>query len=291
MLYQQPYLFGSKAGIDFYFDLFKKDTQFVNMQVRFGMPYEFSLSQLGKVLFLYQQTNVSTVDTNFVKQNRQLPDLGATSATSLGIDYTANSTDYRLSPRTGNELNISIAGGTKSIQPNADIENLKDPNNPDLDFSGLYDSISLNTFQFRIKVMAAKYFPMGRASVLKIGVTGGLYESGNYFRNELFQIGGFRLLRGFDEESIFAKDYGVLTTEFRLLSGKSSYFFGFVDGGYARYKDQLQQFGNSFIGSGLGMVLETKNSLINISWAIGKRNDLPLDLRQSKIHLGLINFF
>lgn len=291
LLYQQPYIFGSKAGVDFYFDLFKKDTQFVNLQVRFGVPYEFSLSQSAKVFFLHQQTNVSTVDTNFVLQSGQLPDLAATSATSLGFDYTINTTNYRLNPRYGNELNISIIGGTKRLKASSDIENLKDPNNPGFNFGSLYDSIALKTYQFRIKMGAAKYFPTGKASVLKLAATAGWYQSGNYFRNELFQIGGFRLLRGFDEESIFARNYAVLTTEYRLLSGKSSYFFGFMDAGYAQYKDQLQQFGHTYIGSGIGMVLETKNSLINISWAIGKRNDLPLDLRQSKIHLGLINFF
>jgi hemolysin activation/secretion protein len=138
---------------------------------------------------------------------------------------------------------------------------------------------------------AAQYIPTGRATVLKLALAAGWYESGNYFRNELFQIGGFRLLRGFDEESIFARNYAVGTAEYRLLSGKNAYFFGFLDAGYAGYRDEVQSFNNSYIGTGLGLALETKNSIINISWAIGKRNDLPLDLRQSKIHLGFINFF
>nr|MCU0404255.1 BamA/TamA family outer membrane protein [Chitinophagaceae bacterium] len=153
------------------------------------------------------------------------------------------------------------------------------------------DSLALNTYQIRLKLNAAKYFPLGRATVFKLGLQAGTYESGNYFRNELFQIGGFKLLRGFDEESIFARRYAVLTSELRLLSGKNAYFFGFLDAGYAGYKDIETQFDHTYFGSGLGMVLETKNSLINISWAVGKRNDLPLDFRQSKIHLGLINFF
>jgi hypothetical protein len=291
LLYQQPYLFGSKAGIDFYFELFKKDIQFVNLQVRMGMPYEFSLQKSGKVLFHYQQTNVTTVDTQYVLSTGRLPDLAATAATSLGVDYQINTTNNRLNPRKGTELNLSFTGGTKTIKPSADIQNLKDPANPGSSFGYLYDSLAQNTYQFRIKMAAAKYFSIGRTSVIKLATNAATYESGNFFRNELFQIGGYRLLRGFDEESIYARRYGVLTSEYRLISGKNSFFFGFMDAGLVQYQDLETQFNNSYIGAGLGMVLETKNSLINISWGIGKRNDQSIDFRQSKIHLGLINFF
>jgi outer membrane protein assembly factor BamA len=291
LLFQQPYLFGSKAGIDFYFELFKKDTQFVNLQVRLGMPYEFSLNKTGKVLFHYQQTNVTAVDTQYVLATGRLPDLAATAATSLGFDFNINTTNNRLNPRNGSELNFSFTGGTKTIKPSADIQNLKDPANPGSNFGFLYDSLAKNTYQFRIKGAAARYFYLGGSSVLKLAATGATYESGNFFRNELFQIGGFRLLRGFDEESIYARRYAVLTTEYRLISGKNSFFFGFMDAGLVQYKDLEAQYNNNYVGAGLGMVLETKSSLINISWGIGKRNDEAIDFRQSKIHLGLINFF
>ncbi len=291
LMYEQPYLFGSKAGVDFFFELFKKDTQFVNLQIRLGMPYQFSLNQSGKILLLRQQTTVTTTDTNFVLANKRLPDLASTSATSLGIDYTWNTTDYRINPRKGTDINFSALGGTKTLQRNANIEGLKDPNNPGINFGELYDSLKLNTFQARVHLNGAHYLPLTRSTVLKVGLQAGWYESGNYFRNELFQIGGYKLLRGFDEESIFARNFAVATIEYRLLSGRNSYFFGFADAGYAQYKDQILQIANSYIGTGLGLALETKNSIINLSWAIGKRNDLPLDLRQSKIHLGLINFF
>lgn len=291
LLFQQPYLFGSKAGADFFFELFRKDTQFVNLQVRLGMPYEFSIEKTGKVFFHYHQTTVGTVDTLHVLRTGQLPDLADTRSTSLGLDFSVNTTNYRLNPRMGQEWSLHIMGGTKRVMPSSDILNLKDPSNPGFDFAGLYDSIALNTHQVRIRFLGAHYLPIGRFSVMKFGLQAGLFESGNFFRNELFQIGGFRLLRGFDEESIFARQYAVFTTEYRLLTGKNGYFFGFADGGWAQYRDELIQFGHTYLGTGLGLALETKNSLINISWAIGKRNDLPFDLRQSKIHLGFINFF
>lgn len=289
--YSQPYLWGSRLGIDFFFELFRKDSQFVNLQTRLGVPYQFSLRQTGKLLLLRRQTNVTTPDTAFVLANRRLPDLAGVTANSIGLEYQFNNTDYRLNPRRGSEITLWLQGGTKNIQVSNALANLKDPTDPGFDFSTLYNGIDRSTYQLKAQLLASGYLPLGGFSVLKTGLQAGIFQSANYFRNELFQIGGFRLLRGFDEESIFARAFTVATLEYRLLTGRNGYFFGFTDGGWAQYKDQNLQFAHTYLGAGLGVALETKNSVLNLSWAVGKRNDLPLDLRQSKIHIGLVNFF
>jgi hypothetical protein len=291
LLYQQPYLFGSQAGIDFAFELFKKDSQFVNINFRLGVPYDFSASKTAKVFFQQLGTNVTYVDTNAVKSSRSLPDLADVSSSNLGLEYEWNTTDYRLNPRRGNEIFITGIGGLKKIKKNSSVTQLKDPQEPAFNFESLYDTVTMKTYQLRLKARMATYLHTGRQTVLKLALNGGWYQSENYYRNELFQIGGFRLLRGFDEESIYARTYAVATAEFRFLTGRNSYFFGFSDGGYAAYKDQQLSYDHTYIGAGLGLALETKNSVINLSWAAGKRNDLPLNLRQSKIHLGFINYF
>jgi len=127
--------------------------------------------------------------------------------------------------------------------------------------------------------------------VLKVAVNAGTLLSGNYFRNELFQIGGYKLMRGYDEESIYARHYGIATAEFRLLTGTNSYLFAFTDGGLSRYQDELRQLSRKHIGFGLGMNLQSGNSQVNLSWAVGNANQQGLDFRQSKIHLGILNFF
>lgn len=291
LLYQQPYIFNSQAGIDFAFELFKKDSQYVNINFRIGVPYDFTGSGMGKVFFQQLSTNVTYVDTNSVKANRKLPDLANVSSSNLGLEYEWNATDYRLNPRRGTELLLTGTGGIKKIKKNSNVTQLKDPQEPGYSFESLYDTVKLKTYQLRVKMTAAKYLPAGRQTVLKLAVNGGWYQSQNYYRNELFQVGGFRLLRGFDEESIFARSYAVGTAEFRYLTGRNSYFFAFSDGGYASYKDQATSYGHSYIGGGLGLALETKNSLINLSWAVGKRNDQPFQIRQSKIHIGFVNYF
>ena len=137
----------------------------------------------------------------------------------------------------------------------------------------------------------AKYLSLGRQSTLKAAFSGGWLQSPGIFRNELFQIGGYRLMRGFDEESIFASRYVVTTAEYRYLVGLNSYFFVFGDGGWAQNKSVSVQTSNTYTGVGLGMAFETRAGIFNISYANGKRNDLKFDLRQSKIHIGYLNYF
>ena len=98
-------------------------------------------------------------------------------------------------------------------------------------------------------------------------------------------------MRGFDEESIFASQYVVGSGEYRYLIGQNSFFFAFLDFGWANNAQESVQQKNTFIGSGLGLAFETKAGIFNISYAVGKRNDVKFDLRQSKIHLGYVNFF
>ena len=289
--YQQPYIFKSAFGLDFGFELFKKDTQWVNINARVGALYELSARQTGKIILQSLQTNVTFVDTNAVKRSKQLPSILDVSSINIGLDYAYNSTNYRFNPRRGWDVLLQVNAGTKQVKRNNDILRLKDRQNPGFNFASLYDSIKTNAYQFRLKSSINHYFPLGRQAVLKAALQSGWYQSPDIFRNELFQIGGYRLLRGFDEESIYANLYTVLTAEFRYLIGINSYFFGFADGGYANYKQRATQFSHTYIGTGVGLAFETGSSLLNLSLAVGKRDDLPLNLRQSKIHIGFVNFF
>ena len=48
---------------------------------------------------------------------------------------------------------------------------------------------------------------------------------------------------------------------------------------------------NIYLGTGIGMAFETKAGIFNISYAVGKRDDTNLNLRDAKIHLGYVSFF
>ena len=179
--------------------------------------------------------------------------------------------------------------GLKKIKRNNDIVSIKDPF---FNFASLYDSLKERSYQFRIKLSAAHYFPVGKQGTFKTALNIGVFNSQSIFRNELFQIGGYRLLRGFNEESIYATQYGVATAEYRYRVGLNSFLFAFTDAGWVKNKYQNINLNNNFISTGLGMAFETKFGLLNISYALGKRDDIKFNIREaSKIHFGYVNYF
>ena len=291
LVFAQPYLFNSPFGVNLGFDLFKKDSSYVNISLLLGVQYALSSNQTGSVYLQNLSTNLLVVDTLTVKFSRQLPAEADVRSVNLGINYEWFNTDYRFNPRRGNEVILNTSAGTKKIQKNSSIVKLVDDSDPSFDFNHLYDTVNLKSYQFRVKLSAAHYFRLTRTSTLKTAVNGGWFQSPNTFRNELFQIGGYKLLRGFDEESIFASQYAVGTVEYRYLIGQNSFLFGFTDFGWARNTAPAVHVSNTFFGAGLGMAFETKAGIFNISYAAGKRDDSKFNLRQSKIHLGYVNYF
>ena len=291
--YQHPYLFRTQLGLDFAFDMFKKDSTFLNVNFRIGAQYVLDTRQTGK-LFLQKFTGiVNGINLNQVLQQYKLPAEADMSTTNIGLAYDFNSTNYRLNPTRGNEWRITTTIGTKKLKRNSQILELKDPSNPGFDFGTLYDTLKMKTFQFRAETYAAHYFPLsskGR-STLKTSLTGGVLQSGNIFRNELFQIGGYRLLRGFDEESQYLSQYLVATAEFRYLVGQNSFFYAFTDGGWGANRSVDTRVSYTYFSTGLGLAFETKVGIFNLAWAVGKRSDSEFNLRQSKIHFGFVNYF
>ncbi|HKG70080.1 MAG TPA: ShlB/FhaC/HecB family hemolysin secretion/activation protein, partial [Segetibacter sp.] len=284
--FTQPYMFNSSFGIDFLFELYKKDSSFLNINGQLGLLYLLSPDKTGKVFLQTQRTNVLQVDTLNIKASRRLPDIVDVGSVNLGIDYDIANTDYRFNPRHGNELTITALAGNKTIRKNTAITQIKDAS---FNYNSLYDSIKLKAYQFRLRAKAAQYFKTGKQTVLKAGINAGWYESPNYFRNELFQIGGYRLLRGFDEESIYANKYVVSTIEYRYLVGLNSNFFVFTDAGWT--DNPIIKQSNTYLGAGIGLSFETKGGIFNVSYAVGKRNDVSFDIKQSKIHIGYVSIF
>lgn len=294
LAYSVPYIMNSNIGIDLSFDLLKKDSSYLQLTEMLGLQYVLSPNKTFKLFYENDQNFLlgGGIDTPQIILTRQLPpDIDVTSS-NIGISYLFTNTNYLYNPRKGNELNITATAGIRKTTKNSDIINLKDPDDPGFDFNKLYDSIKPKTYRLKIIASAAHYFPAGKSSTIKAAIHTAILESPQNFQNELFRIGGYQLLRGFDEESIYANRYAVFTAEYRYLVGTNSYFFGFSDVGFTQTKFSQTDYSNSFLSAGAGLQFETKFGLLNLSYALGKRNDAKFDLRNSsRIHFGYINYF
>lgn len=290
LLYEHPFVFHSPVGLSFNFNMFRKDSTYLNLLMKLGATYTLQGGQSAALFLQHHQSVVNGINQAQIIASHQLPPVADVSSNNLGVTYGVNTTNYRFNPQRGSELTITGSGGTKKVKKNSQVLELEDPNNPSFKFESLYDTVKLKTYQVRATLSAAHYFQLGKQSTFKTGVGAGLYESGNTYQNELFMIGGYRLLRGFDEESQYVSHYTIGTLEYRYLIGQNSYFFAFVDGGWAHHLN-TEKNDHLYIGTGLGAAFETKAGIFNLAWAVGQRDDTDFDLRQSKVHFGFINYF
>ena len=287
--FYQPYIFRSAFGFNMGFELFKKDSSFLTINFRAGVESRLTKNQTASIFFESIRTNLLDLDTNAIKFSRQLPPQMDVGSNSLGLDYLFDGTNYRLNPLRGTELQLTVSAGVRRVKRNPVILQLQDTS---FKFDALYDTVKERSYRLFAKLQGAHYFQLGNQTTFKLGLNAGIIQSPSIYRNELFQIGGYRLLRGFDEQSIYVSDYAVSTAEFRYLISRNSFLFSFADlAATSNRSGSNQKINNRFFGAGLGLALETKAGVFNISYAAGKRNDVRFDIRQSKIHIGYVNYF
>ena len=290
--FQKPYMFRSNAGIDFKFNLLKKDSSFININTRLGLQYEVNKKQLAKLFIQQYASNLIEVDTNFIKRSKKLPVFLDLRTTNIGAELQYNGTDYRFNPRKGMDFNLMFSGGIRKLLKNNSITSLKkDQMNNAFDFAGLYDTMSLSSSQFRMNMRFDQFIPMGQHATIRAGLQAGWINGKKLFLNELFQLGGIKTLRGFDEESFYASEFAIATVEYRYLIGSSSYLFSFLDAAHLGRKSIQGNMQGKYAGVGVGLALETKAGLFNLAYAAGKNKDLPFNFRESKIHFGFVSLF
>lgn len=287
-----PYLLNTPLGIDFEFGLYKRDSTYRDLNWNFGLQYLFEGNTYFKAFSKNIASTLLTINESAIIRNRQLPQNLDIRNRAFGLAYQLEKLDYRFNPRSGWLLQLEGSAGFKTIKTNNKITDLVDENDFTFDFESLYDPLDLNTFQYQLKGRIDKYFPMSKRSALKTSIQGAAIISETpIFRNEQFRLGGNQLLRGFDEESIFATNYILGTLEYRYLLGQNSYFFIFGDMGYLQNKTSENNFSNRPIGVGAGMTFETKAGIFGISYALGKLKEAAFEFRVAKVHFGFVSLF
>lgn len=284
-----PYILDLPFGTDLQFDLYKRDTSYLDVIFDGGIQYLLEGGNYLKAFWNNTSTNILSVNESVILSTRRLPQRLDVSRSSFGLEYQYQKLNYRFNPRSGWSGIIRAGAGVKKIKKNNQILNLQ---TPDFDPNLLYDTISLRSFQYQITGTLNYYIPLFKRITIRTGVRGGMLISENdIYQNEQYRIGGNRILRGFDEESIFATNYGVGTVELRFLIGLNSYLYAFGDFAYVENKTpDIRNFDRP-IGMGTGITFETKVGLFGFSLAVGKQQNNPFDFRSVKTHFGYVSLF
>jgi len=297
LAFEYPFLLNSPFGVSFGFQQFRNEDRWIDRSIDVGGQYFLGgndylyLNWNNKISRIIQLDTMSLLSTQRLPQNLDISYNGV----SLGL-YIEN-LDYRFNPKSGTEVLVSAEAGLKKINRNTNIESLS---NEDVDFAALYDSLTLQTNQLTLKLEAARYQPVSRNISIKTGVKSAYrFNEGALFENELFRIGGNKLLRGFDEQSILSSFYGIFTAELRfILAQQNSNFtlsLPFIDYGWEynplRSGEVGEERWDNPIGIGVGMNFQTGAGIFSFATAAGRRRGNSFDFGNLKIHFGYINLF
>lgn len=288
-VFTYPYLPLVPLGADVRFELFIADTLFRDVRTYLGLQYLSKGNNYLKVFIDNKTSVLLSVDSVRLAQQKRLPDLLDVAFTLYGVELNREQLDYRFNPRKGYTLYLQAGAGLKRIKPNLAILAVGEA--LELNFENKYDSLNQNRFQYRIMAKAEKYWQLGALSVLKTALFAGYLGNPNLLQNELYRIGGNRLLRGFDEESIWASGYAVATLEYRFLLGQNANFFAFFDGAYLQNNTLAARSADYPFGFGLGANLQTKAGIFGLMYALGRQQGNPVNLQQGKIHFGYVALF
>jgi outer membrane protein assembly factor BamA len=271
-----PFLFNTSFGTDLGLKLFKKDTTFLEITRMAAVQYYLKGGSYFKVFGSFYNSNLLT--PKMFANATVLPAFADVSTSLYGIGIKHERLDYRINPRKGFNVLMDVSAGYKKITKNPALNEM------------LYDNVKLKSIQYHIQSFSELYIPLFKRQTIRLANQTAIIYNENLFNNELMRIGGFRTLRGFDEESIFASLYSITTAEYRFLLDKNSVFYLFFDQAYYERKLKDNNFADAPLGFGIGVNFETKAGIFTLNYALGKQQNNPVLIRAAKIHFGFSAF-
>jgi outer membrane protein assembly factor BamA len=257
-----PYLAGLPLGLQGKFELFRQDTSYLNLGWDVGIPYHFSPRHLINVFLRHRESSMISSVADDQNSSRQ-----PFSSLLSGISWELNHLDNAINPYKGLEVKIEASTGRKSIP----------------------DSISVQQSEFTADI--SWFRPLAKNLTCALVLQSGYRKSPQTYENEQYRLGGLNLLRGFDEDVIHTDAYAVTSLELRYLLDRSSYLIALADLGFLRGTDNAVPVLRTPAGFGLGGQIRTAGGIFKIIFALGKESGLPIDLRNSKIHIGYVGVF
>ena len=252
-----PYLFKTPLGIRGNFNLFRQDSSWSNRN--FGLELGYQIAS-GTFLNLGWDNSQSAV-----LQSAASASQGNVRASVVQTGITVRRFNDPLLPTKGLFLSMRIGQGTRQLE----TENFQLR-------QGHIEGQFYHTFNKKhglfARVMAAGIF------------------SDNLVENELHRLGGFKTLRGFNELTLFAANYGLANLEYRFFLERYSYLVAFFDAGIL-YNPVAIAPNLNLMGTGVGLNFRTGGGIFSLAVAVGRAPNQNFDLRLSKVHVGFVNQF
>lgn len=259
-----PNLFQSPFGLDGQFQLYRRDSTFLELKSTLAVQYALKQGNFLKAIYRRYSSNVLAGGANSTEFNN----IRSVETNFYGLSLSRQNVDYLPNPRKGTIFLLEGTVGTRTTK----------------------DSIPLVETTYRSEIQIQYYIPLAKRHVLKLANFSELYFAPSFFENELFRFGGQVSLRGFNEEEIRATSRSVTSLEYRFLLDKNSFLFAFYDQGW--YENKATQFvTDTPYGFGGGFAFGTAIGNFSVSYALGSQFGNPILFRDGKVHFGYIAYF
>jgi outer membrane protein insertion porin family len=196
------------------------------------------------------------------------------SSTSATVSFRYDTRDDLLSPEGGLMLLTDFSYGRKRLTEPA--------------------SASLNagtTSLQRYRTDLEFYTGFVARQVVAVGLHGRQVKGAAIEESDMVRFGGATTLRGYRELQFLATLALWANAEYRLLTGRRSFVYAFVDPGYySRSGSALPELAGVeefLLGYGIGIRTDTPLGVIGVSFALGKGDAFS----EGKVHVGLVNEF
>ncbi len=262
-----PFLFKTAFGIEGKFNLYKRDSTFLELVSTAGVNYQLPQGSYVKVFYQNNSSNLlsgaqfSSATTN----------LASVKTNSYGLSFYRRQLDYIPNPSKGITLNLESAVGSRKAQKTD-------------------TSLVVKSTTFRGAILIDWFIPLAKRHVLKLKNATQLYYAPITYENEVARFGGLSSQRGFNEEELFATANSTSTIEYRFLVDKNSHAFAFFDQTW--YENNAKKYASDWpYGFGAGFSFGTNLGIFSISYALGKQLNNPIEFRNGKIHFGYVAYF
>lgn len=285
--YDMLYPFSLPLGLDFDFSFFRRSLEYNEVIGSAGIVFPFSHNDRFVLSGVFKRNRLIEIDTLSILNSAKLPENLDVRSDGIALSAEFSTLDYLFNPYRGWQFIGSVNANVRSIIPNNQILAIE---SQEIDFSSSYDSIAEPALSLDLISHLNYFLPLGKRSTWMQGVQAKYkYIKGPASVNELYRIGGNKTLRGFDEQTFFVRSFIRYVTEYRLILAEKTYFsLPFVE--LALFQN-LDLEWNQTLGIGAGLVFETRAGMLNLSFAVGKLNDNPIDLARPKVHVGFNSLF
>lgn len=258
-----PYLFNTPFGIDGQFQLFKRDTTFLELKSTIGVNYFLSAGNTLKAFYRNGSSSLlgSTAGSG---------SFGSVKSNQYGLSLTHQTIDYLPNPQRGFIWMVEGTAGQRTVTK---------------------DTIVSKSLLFGGKVQLETYLSFAKRHVLKLASVSETFFTDNIQQNELMRFGGNLSQRGFLEDELLSTTRTTATVEYRFILDRNSYLFAFFDQSWYERNLSTSYLNDHPLGFGAGISFGTNIGIFSLTYALGQQQNNPILLRDSKIHFGYVAYF